>query len=66
MADLFKEGDPAEMAQMLVDVYPPADIGLVLTGLTPDRVQALLQGIRSAAPDILMGVEASYRAEMTK
>ncbi len=66
MSSLFANGDADEMSQMLLDMYPPADIGLVLSGLTPERVQVLMQGIRNSQPDVLSMVEASYRAESTK
>lgn len=66
MSSLYAEGDPSESAQMLLDMYPPDDIGLVLSGLLPERVKELMSGIRSTQPDVLATVEAAYRAEVTK
>ncbi|MCP5022259.1 MAG: hypothetical protein GY930_10835 [bacterium] len=66
MSSLFAEGDVDVKSQMLLDMYPPKEIGLVLAGLPPERVAVLMAGIRTAAPDVLSAVETSYRAEYTK
>lgn len=66
MSSLFANGDPELLSQMLLDMYPPNEIGLVLAGLPPERVTVLLAGIRAIQPDVLGIVEASYRAEYTK
>jgi hypothetical protein len=66
MSSLFAEGDADEMSKMLLDMYTPDEIGLVLAGLPPERVQELMTGIRGSQPDVLSGVEASYRTEFTK
>ncbi|MBL4769602.1 MAG: hypothetical protein JKY61_00265 [Planctomycetes bacterium] len=66
MSSLYLNGDSQEMADMLLKVYPPDDIGIVLSGLTPERVTVLLQGISASQPDVLSLVESSYRAEATK
>ncbi|MDF1836458.1 MAG: hypothetical protein P1V35_01195 [Planctomycetota bacterium] len=66
MASLFAEGDATEMAQMLIDMHAPEDIGLVLSGLPAERVRDLLTGIRATQPDVLSAVTESYKAEVTK
>ncbi len=64
MSSLFADGDSEESARLLLDTYPnPVDAGIVLSGLTPDRVRDLMQGIRAASQDKdqLTKIEASYR-----
>ncbi|MEZ5973436.1 MAG: hypothetical protein R3F17_01245 [Planctomycetota bacterium] len=61
MSSLFSDGDPEESARMLVDTYSADEAGIVLSGLSEERVRELMQGIRTANPEVLTDIEKSYR-----
>lgn len=61
MSNIFSEGDAEESSRMLLDTYTPEQVGIVLSGLTAERVRELLQGIQTVDSSALVDVEASYR-----
>ncbi|MCA9001880.1 MAG: hypothetical protein KDB61_08150 [Planctomycetes bacterium] len=68
MATIFADGDPDETATMMMGIYTPADIGVILSGMSPEKVQPLMQSINTigADPDLLAKVAAAYQAELAK
>ncbi|HPF12717.1 MAG: hypothetical protein H6830_09620 [Planctomycetes bacterium] len=66
MSNLFADGDPEDSARMLLEAYSPEEAGIVLSGLGPDRVRDLMQGIHVADPEVLRKIENSYRSNTDK